>query len=97
MKNAETAIAPTTGTPGTSAVAKNAIRPLVLQGSPEDLEQSDLNSLTGIFADLKGKDLAKAEVASVNMVSEYLKFDDLQGEPVRRFFMGWTPKQTVCK
>ena len=93
--NTETAIAPTTEAPGTSAVAKNAIRPLVLQGSAEDLEQSDLNSLNNIFADLKGKDLSKAEVTSVNMVAEYLKFDDLQGEPVRRYFMGWTARPSL--
>jgi len=92
MKNNETAVVATTETPGTSAVAKNAIRPLTLQAPAEDFEQSDLKSMAAIFAELKGKDLAKAKISSVNMVLEYLKFDDLQGEPVRRFFMGWTAR-----
>lgn len=92
MKNAETAIAPTTGTPGTSAVAKNAIRPLVLQGSPDDLEQSDIKALSDLFTRFKGTDLAKLAVASVNMVPDYLKFDDLQNVPVRRIFFGWTAR-----
>ena len=80
--NAETAIAPTTEKSGTSAVAKNAIRPLVLQGSAEDLEQSDIKVLSDLSTRFKGTDLAKLAVASVNMVPDYLKFDDLQNVPI---------------
>lgn len=61
----------------------------------EQPRESTMEELAEAVASTKGKDLKTSEVASVNMVDEYLSFDEIIGEWIRRFFLGWTIRPLV--
>lgn len=54
-----------------------------------------MQDIEGAIAGNKGRDLSKSAVSSVNMVSDYLGFDDILNVPIRRIFCGWTVRPLV--
>lgn len=61
----------------------------------EQFTLSTMEDISGAVSSTKGRDINKAAVSSVNMVSDYLGFDDLINKPIRRFFCGWTARPLV--
>ncbi len=54
-----------------------------------------MQEIEGAIAGNKGRDLSKSAVSSVNMVSDYLGFDDILNVPIRRIFCGYTARPLV--
>ena len=79
----------------TNLPAKSQPKPLVLQADPGAFEIAAAEDLLDTMERIKGDDITKAVAASINMVTTYLKFSAYKGQPLRRFFVGWTARPLV--
>jgi len=76
--------------------AKPKASQLITQGNAADFEVSAAEDLLGVMEEVRGKDINAAVPSSINMVTTYLKFSKLKGQPQRRSFMGWTAGFWFC-
>lgn len=72
-----------------------AFKPLITQGAPEDFSVTAVEDMLDIMEQIRSQEIAKAEVASINMVSRYLKFSRFKNIPLRRSFVGWTARPLI--
>lgn len=83
----------------TGAVAQQETKrmpaPVRLEGLAHELEISSMENFLDEMAQVDPGRLSGAEVASINMVTRYLKFAEQKGRAVRRFFIGWTARAKV--
>ncbi len=75
--------------------AKPKASQLITQGNAADFEVPAAEDLLGVMEEVRGKDINAAVPSSINMVTTYLKFSKLKGQPQRRSFMGWTARPLV--
>lgn len=93
MKNAQSEPQePTTSFPATPETLADNL-PAPAQG--RQVETVTMDEMTQLVENSKGMgDVAKMEVGTINLKSEYLSFEN-PGESVRRVFLGFTMKQSV--
>lgn len=58
------------------------------QGLASDFDMDEAEDFLDLMESIRAKDIKNAELASINMVPKYLKFNKLENKPQRLFFFG---------
>lgn len=100
MSNTAKGVVPATAAPSDENQPKEVIAhrkatPFITQGSADNFDVTAVEDMLDVMEQVRNKDIAKSEVASINMVTRYLKFTQHKDQPIRRFFMGWTARPLV--